>query len=537
MLKDSSSFIPYNATTVKNSTVYTTYCQLSRQQLADGKVIMVKRLRPEYLDNEKLRSCLAKEYEIGRRVSAKTHYVVKYNNFVSNDEEVELIMDFVDGDTLDKFVEEHPDYFRNKANLCRFLLQLLEGIRAIHHANAVHLDIKPSNLMMTHVNRDVCIIDLGFCHADSWPGLLGTTADFAAPELLAHNYDIDARTDIYAIGKILLYIEHQLQVTFRGYRLPKDLKGFVQRCIRQNKQERWNSVDEALGFMDSSRKKLVKWRIAAVTASTALLVLTVLFCLRNISEDPKLFVGENNIVYEVLSEDSAICQVVGSDSTQIFKHIYIRSSVSHNNKQYTVTGIADNAFKYNNLESLSLPQTLQTIGNNAFLGCQKLQFVDIPDCVTTIGSQSFWLCRSMSSLRLPSGIKEIPSGAFSFTNMENVVVPEGVTTIGCDAFAANERLVNVSLPKSLQSLERGVFWKCKALKTITIPENVREIGVLAFYDCTSLADIYNLSPVPQNVSKIFSPDMHVTVHVPRGSAELYRKHYVWKSTTIVEKTY
>ena len=76
MLKDSSSFIPYNATTVKNSTVYTTYCQLSRQQLADGKVIMVKRLRPEYLDNEKLRSCLAKEYEIGRRVSAKTHYVV-----------------------------------------------------------------------------------------------------------------------------------------------------------------------------------------------------------------------------------------------------------------------------------------------------------------------------------------------------------------------------------------------------------------------------------------------------------------------------
>ena len=184
----------------------------------------------------------------------------------------------------------------------------------------------------------------------------------------------------------------------------------------------------------------------------------------------------------MLSEDSAICQVVGSDSTQIFKHIYIRSSVSHNNKQYTVTGIADNAFKYNNLESLSLPQTLQTIGNNAFLGCQKLQFVDIPDCVTTIGSQSFWLCRSMSSLRLPSGIKEIPSGAFSFTNMENVVVPEGVTTIGCDAFAANERLVNVSLPKSLQSLERGVFWKCKALKTITIPENVREIGILAFYD-------------------------------------------------------
>ena len=143
----------------------------------------------------------------------------------------------------------------------------------------------------------------------------------------------------------------------------------------------------------------------------------------------------------------------------------------------------------------------------------------------------------MSSLRLPSGIKEIPSGAFSFTNMENVVVPEGVTTIGCDAFAANERLVNVSLPKSLQSLERGVFWKCKALKTITIPENVREIGILAFYDCTSLTDIYNLSPVPQNVSKIFSPDMHVTVHVPRGSAELYRKHYVWKSTTIVEKTY
>ena len=533
MQQDSSEFISSGNPEDRSWTINTTYYQLYKK-VEHGKVMMVKTLRREYLSDKQMRNALEKEYYIGREVSATTPFVVRYLDCYTDAEEVSLTMDFVDGDTLDRFLVTHPSYFADKANLRRFLRQLLEGLLAIHQHKAIHLDLKPSNIMMTHINKDVCIIDLGFCYADTWPNQIGTTKDFAAPEMLDGTYDIDARTDIYSVGKILLYIELQLQQHDSTYRLPKDILHVCELCVRLRKSERWGSVEKVLDYLNDITRRLSFWRRAAIAASSILVVLVGLLSLSKLNDKPAEFVDENSIVYQVVSEDSATCRIIGSDSTQFFRHIYIRSNVFHNNKTYTVVAIADSAFQNNKLETLSLPQSLELIGKNAFIRCHQLEFVDIPDRVKTIGPQAFWHCQKLSSLRLPARIKEIPQGAFCFAKMKEVVVPEGVTSIGCDAFAGNEHLETVRLPETLSSIERGVFWKCSALKSITLPAKVHEIGVLAFYDCTSLTDIYNHSPQPQNVSKIFSPEMKVTVHVPKGSAELYREAYVWKEMNIVE---
>ena len=157
-----------------------------------------------------LRASLRKEYETGRVVSQKTPFVANYISFADTPEECYVLMDYIEGDTLDNFITRNPDFFRNEANLRRFLSQLLSGIDAIHQSQAVHLDLKPSNIIMTRVNSDVRIIDLGMCYSDVWPAAIGTTRDYAAPELLTPSDGIDSRADLYSVGKIALYIQQRL---------------------------------------------------------------------------------------------------------------------------------------------------------------------------------------------------------------------------------------------------------------------------------------------------------------------------------------
>ena len=124
MQQDSSEFISSGNPEDRSWTINTTYYQLYKK-VEHGKVMMVKTLRREYLSDKQMRNALEKEYYIGREVSATTPFVVRYLDCYTDAEEVSLTMDFVDGDTLDRFLVTHPSYFADKANLRRFLRQLL----------------------------------------------------------------------------------------------------------------------------------------------------------------------------------------------------------------------------------------------------------------------------------------------------------------------------------------------------------------------------------------------------------------------------
>ena len=139
----------------------------------------------------------------------------------------------------------------------------------------------------------------------------------------------------------------------------------------------------------------------------------------------------------------------------------------------------------------------------------------------------------MGSLLLSGGIKEIPTKAFvSCYNLKRLTIPKGVETLGLDAFAICVSLKEVSLPSTLTKIARGVFWRCRSLKEIRIPASVTEIGQFAFYDCDSLTDVYNYSPIPQMVPPIYN-GRDITLHVPRGSEELYRKADNWNRAKVV----
>ncbi|MGM9734754.1 MAG: leucine-rich repeat protein [Prevotella sp.] len=506
---------------------YSANCIISRETI-DGRVMMRKSLRRQFLGNSDHRDMLRKEYAVGSLLAERTPYIVGYRKMTDNDEECSLWMDYIEGETVETLMSIHPDYFLSERNFRRFLMQLLEGLEEMHACQVVHMDIKPANVMLTSINRDVRIIDLGLSYTYSHPTSAGMTNAFAAPEQKTGG-SVDARTDIYAVGKMIEYIEQRLNSGGRTYYLPSTIRSIKDRCIHDNKNERWQSCGDIIRRLNKGGKRLWIWLlcIALVGAISSAVYMESM---------NGVFTDSGGMKYAVLSSDSGTCAIIGRQKGEDRPNIYISDHVQYRGRTYTVTEIADSAFKGDmNLVTVCFPSTLRRIGAGAFKECKKMISADIPDGVTYIGPTAFWWCEKLESVHLPKGIRRIPMACFSISALREVNVPEGVESIGFDAFAKCDSLTEISLPNSLRVIERGVFWQCHGIKRIVIPANVAEIGQYNFLGCTSLEVIRNLSEVPQDVIDIFDTKMAhlIKLEVPLMAVEAYRRSAGWNKCEIV----
>ena len=202
-----------------------------------GKLHFMKRLKPELRTDPRYVAALQKEFEIGFRLDHP--HLVRY---VSKGDDY-LLTEYVDGLTLGAFVAENPDYFRSVQNINRFLTQLLDVVGYLHQHQVIHLDLKPSNILITCIGQEVKLADLGFCYTDSYTDTMGRTDKYAAPEQI-HGEQVDARTDIYAIGKMLETLP-----------LPPIYNKVKDRCLKKLPAERFQSTDEIKVCLPSERRK------------------------------------------------------------------------------------------------------------------------------------------------------------------------------------------------------------------------------------------------------------------------------------------
>ena len=506
---------------------YSANCIISRETI-DGRVMMRKQLRRQFLDNGDHRDMLRKEYAVGRMLAERTPYIVGYRKMTDNDEECSIWMDYIEGETVESLLAIQPDYFRNERNLRRFLLQLLEGLEEMHACQVVHMDIKPANVMLTSINWDVRIIDLGLSYTYSHPTSAGMTDAFAAPEQKTGG-SVDARTDIYAVGKMIEYIANKLNSEGRTYYLPRDIRRIMEGCLNDDKNERWQSCGDIIRRLNRGGRRL--W--IGMACIVLIIAIASAVYVESIGGE---FIDGYGMKYEVLSRDSGTCAIIGRKKGDDRPNIYISDHVKYRGRTYTVTEIADSAFKGDmNLVTVCFPSTLRRIGAGAFKECKNMISADIPDGVSYIGPTAFWWCEKLESIHLPTGIRRIPMACFSITALREVSVPEGVESIGFDAFAKCDSLTEVGLPNSLRVIERGVFWQCHGIKRIEIPASVEEIGQYNFLGCTSLEEIRNMSVVPQDVIDIFDKDKarRVRLEVPSGAVEAYRRSAGWNKCEIV----
>ena len=223
------------------------------------------------------------------------------------------------------------------------------------------------------------------------------------------------------------------------------------------------------------------------------------------------------------------------------------------------------------LTSISVPDSVNAIGNGAFSGCSSLASINIPNSVTTIRGSAFCNCLSLTSITIPESVTSIEIAAFSgCSSLTNITIPDLVDTIGDHAFYNCSSLTNITvsennkyfsslkgvlfnkdktelitypngnerteytIPDSVTSIIEGAFAYCSNLITVKIPDSVTDITDKTFYVCSSLTSV----TIPDSVTHIgynaFKYCKNLTsIIIKNPNCEISNgKNTIWETATI-----
>lgn len=201
---------------------------------------------------------------------------------------------------------------------------------------------------------------------------------------------------------------------------------------------------------------------------------------------------------------------------------------------------------YENLETVVLPDGLQTIEGKTFEGCKLLKSINIPNSLKKIGERAFWHCESLKNVTLPQGLLHIGPRAFEYSGITSINLGENISYIDYDAFANCTSLLSmrIDMPDWKSSFLEGTpiekivfgpkvsnirfkfmsertslikvifeedenittplvigeeaFYKCSNLKIPSLPHRLAKVGDCAFYGIKEITSLY----LGQNITKI-----------------------------------
>ena len=232
----------------------------------------------------------------------------------------------------------------------------------------------------------------------------------------------------------------------------------------------------------------------------------------------------------------------------------------------SVTSIGDRAFSScTGLTSIAIPNSVTSIGEAALIGCTGLtsviveegntiydsrencnaiietatntlikgcQNTTIPNSVTSIGLDAFWGCEGLTSITIPNSVTEIGGGAFGeCTGLTSIIIPNSVTSIGRYAFCECYGLTSVTIGNSVTSIGNWAFIDCFGLTSVTIGNSVTSIGEGAFAYCESLKEVICYAEkVPQMGEEVFAytPQSEATLYVLADALVDYKIAEQWK---------
>lgn len=206
----------------------------------------------------------------------------------------------------------------------------------------------------------------------------------------------------------------------------------------------------------------------------------------------------------------------------ISKGTYIGSEAFCNCKMFAPAALSDvlqtlgsYAFKGTAITEIAVPQTITTLENNVFSGCQQLQKVTLPATLRTIGSNTFENCTALSE----------------------IVVPESVTSIGNYAFGGCQALSSITLPETLTKIGSYAFYNCSALTELTIPSSVEDFGYSTLQNCSGLLTVKCKAIVPPLATGSFTDGMdlnHCTLYIAPFTIDAYRDAQYWNEFYIMK---
>ena len=187
---------------------------------------------------------------------------------------------------------------------------------------------------------------------------------------------------------------------------------------------------------------------------------------------PYGFILIDGIFYDIVNDHAEVTYKM-YDHSYYSGDIVIPEEITYYDTTYPVTTIGTNAFftgssASSSVTSVTIPNSVTTIQNDAFNGCCGLTELILPEGVTYIGPRAFSRCSGLTQFSVPDGVTAIPEATFQ----------------GCS------RLADIHIGNSVATIGRSAFSSCKALTSITIPESVSWIGKWAFEYCYGINTLY-----------------------------------------------
>ena len=473
-----------------------------------------------------------------------------------------LLMDWVEGQTLDKYIREHID---DQYELSLLAYQFSRLAMWLMPQPFAHGDLKPDNILVKE-DGTLVLVDYDGMYVPAMKGQkareLGSP-DFRHPGRTEEVFD--DHIDDFSLASILLSLK---AIALQPSLLEE--YGASDRLLFSEKDYRNLPESSALGALqplmqDAELASLYSLYILALSQNN---LSQVSFRLFNLARPDKSQYEEENLSTEVTEEDLANAWTdeygvkYSKDKKRLLK-------APRDLKEYSILEstqiICDEAFYRSNIEdvvipkqtlkiglgafsamsylsSLSvetgnmiydsrgncnavvetksnklvvgcsstiIPQSVEKIGTAAYMGCSGLLSITIPSNIVEIGDYAFYSCEEVKSVFISNSVREIGFGAFAGMNhLRSIEVDRNNTFFdsrdNCCAIidSRNSILIvgcsSTTIPNGVEVIGSGAFAECEGLKTIVLPNSIIKIDHGAFYKCTNLISAF----IPRTVTKI-----------------------------------
>ena len=399
-----------------------------------------------------------------------------------------LLMDWVEGKTLDKYLRENLDDKYALEMLTYRFCQLAQWLIPQPFA---HGDLKPDNILVRE-DGTLVLVDYDGMYVPAMKGQrsreLGSP-DFRHPSRTEETFD--EHIDDFSISSILLSLKAialnpSLLVEF----------GATDKLLF-TESDYWNLSEckllDALKLLMPDTELATLYALFILAAAQGSLS-QVSFRILNLSRPDQSQYEEENLSTEVTEEDltNAWIDNYGVKYSQDKKRLLraLENLISYSIYNGTKV-ICNDAFNNCwNLASILIPQSVSLIGISAFFGCKKLTSIHLPDSVTSIEKYAFMDCSSLTSIHLPDSVTSMGEAAFAGSGLTSIHLPDSVTSIEGYAFWNCKKLTSIYIPDCVTSIGDWAFFGCSSLTSIHVPNSVASIGIQLFGHCTNLASIF-----------------------------------------------